>query len=152
MGWQRDISRNESQKGLCHIRNFMERHSQTVVLVVNVPSRFDLGTHSCVNYEVKAFNRKLDKHMRSIQNAATVEVTSDRDHFTKHCLPLNRKGKEQAAKTISTWEIFKLQKKDPIKMSWKEEQKLEGANTVCNNGDKDGDQLIHEEQEIRDQE
>jgi len=29
-------------------------------------------------------------------------------------------------------------------MSWREEQKLEGANTVSNNVDKDGDQIIHE--------
>jgi hypothetical protein len=56
-------------------------------------------------------------------------VTSDRDHFTQHGLHLNRKGKEQAAKTVSSIkEIFKLEK-DPIKMRWKE-QKLEGTNTV----------------------
>ena len=61
----------------------MERHSQTNVLVVTVPNRFDLGEHSCVNDEVNAFNIKLDKHMKSIQNAATVEVTSDRDLFTR---------------------------------------------------------------------
>ena len=48
-------------------------------------------------------------------------------------------------------EIFKLQK-DPIKMSWKEEQKLEGVNIVSNNVDKDGDQITHEEQAKTDQE
>jgi len=108
-----------------------------------VPNRFDLGAHSCVNYEVNAVNRKLDKHMKSFQNATTVEVTSDRENFTKHGLHLNRKGKEQAAKTIvsSIQDIFKLQKKGSIKISWKEEQKLEGANTVSNNVDKDGDQI-----------
>jgi lysophospholipase L1-like esterase len=54
--------------------------------------------------------------MKSFQNVATVEVTSDTDHFTKHGLHLNRKGKEQTAKTIasSIKEIIKLQKKDPI--------------------------------------
>jgi hypothetical protein len=59
--------------------------------------------------------------MKSFQNAGTVEVTSYRDHFTKHGLHLNRRGKEEAAKTISNSikEIFKLQKKEPIKMSWK---------------------------------
>ena len=97
-GGIRDISRNDSQKGLCQIRNFVERHSQTNVLIVNVPNRYDLEARSCVNYEVNAFNRKLDKHMKSFQNAAAVEVTSDRDHFTQHGLHLNSKGKEQAAK------------------------------------------------------
>ena len=153
-GGIRDISGYESQKDLCQIRNFMYRHSQTNVLLVNVPNRFYLWTHSCVNYEVNAFNRKLDKHVKSFQNAATVEVTSDREHFTQHVLHLNSKGREQAPKTnvSSIKEIFKLQKKDPIKMSWKEEKKLEGANTVSNNVDKHGDQIIHEEQANRDQE
>ena len=36
-------------------------------------------------------------------------------------------------------------------MSWKEEQKLEGANTVSSNVDKDGGQTIHEEQTNREQ-
>jgi hypothetical protein len=107
-GGTRDISRNKSHKELGQIRKFMERHSQTNVMVVNVPNRFDLEAHSCVNQEVKAFNRKLDKHMKNFQHATTVKVTSDRDHFTKHGLHLNRRGKEQAAKTIanSIKEIF----------------------------------------------
>ena len=37
-------------------------------------------------------------------------------------------------------------------MSWKEEQNLEGANTVSSNVDKDSDQILHEEQANRDQE
>jgi len=107
MGWHTNLKK---------IRNFVERHNQANVVVVNVLNRFDLETHSCVNYAVNAFNRKFDKHMKSFQNAATIEVTSDRDSFTKHGLHLNRKGKEWAAKTIvsSIKEIFKLQKKDPI--------------------------------------
>ena len=89
----------------------MERYSHTNVLVVNVLKRSDLETHSCVIYEVNAFNRKLDKHMKSYQNANTVEVTSDRDHYTKRGLHLNGQGKEEATKTIasSVKEIFKLQ-------------------------------------------
>jgi len=153
-GGIRDISRNESQKGLRQIKNFVERHSQTNVLVVNVPNRFDLEAQSSVNYAVNAFNRKLDKHMKSFQNATTTDVTSDGDSITKHGLHLNRKGKEWGAKTIvsSIKEIFKLQNKDPIKRGWKEEQKLEGANTVSNNMDKYDDQVIHKEQASRDQE
>jgi RNase H-fold protein (predicted Holliday junction resolvase) len=60
----KDISRNETLKGLCQIRNFV-KHSQTNVLVMNVPNRFDLDAQSCVNYEVKFFNKKLGKHMKS---------------------------------------------------------------------------------------
>ena len=129
-GGTRDISRNELQRGLSQIRNFVEKHSQTDVLVMNVPHSFDLGAHSCVNSEVKAFNRQLDKYMMSFQNADTVEVTSNRDHFTQHGLHLNKKGKKQAAEIIvsSIKEVFKLQI-DPIYMRWKEKQQVEQANT-----------------------
>jgi hypothetical protein len=57
-GCIRDISRNKSKKVLCQSRNFVEKHDQTNILVVNVPNRFDLEAHSCVNYEVNTFNRK----------------------------------------------------------------------------------------------
>ena len=96
-------------------KNFVEKHSQTDVLVMSVSHRFDLGAHSCVNSEVKAFNRKLDKHMKSFQNAATVKVLSFKRSFYS-TWSLNRKGKKQAAKIIvsSIKEIFKLQKEDHI--------------------------------------
>jgi len=60
--------------------------------------------------------------MKSFQNAATVAVTSDRDHVTKHGLHLNRNGEKSLQKPIASLikEIFKQQKQDLIKMSWKE--------------------------------
>jgi hypothetical protein len=61
----RDVSGNDTQNSLRQIRNFVKRLSETNVLVVNAPNGFKLRAHSCVNYEVKAFNRKSDKHMKS---------------------------------------------------------------------------------------
>jgi hypothetical protein len=85
--------------------------------------------------------------MKSFKNANTLEVTFDRDRYTKHGLYLNGQGKEGAAKTNgnSIKENLKLQKKYPIKMGWKEAQELEGANTVSSNVDKDGDQILYEQ-------
>ena len=138
-GGIRDISRNESQKGLRQLRNFVEMHAQTNVLVA----------HYCFNYEVYTFNRKLGKHMKNFQHTSAIEFTSNRELFTKHGLHLNRKGKEQAAKTIvsSVKEIFKPQEKDPTKMRWKEKQDPKEATTVLSNVDKDGNQILHEDQE-----
>ena len=140
-GGTRDVSRNETQRGLAQIREFVGKHSHTNVLVMNVPHRFDLEAHSCVNNEVKVFNRKLNKRMKSFQNAATVEVTSNRSHFTQHGLHLNRRGKEQAAKTIasSIKTIFRPKKEDPIYITWKEKQQVEQAKTSNTTVYKDGD-------------
>lgn len=53
--------------------------------------------------------------MKDCYNASTIKVASEGDHCTQHGLGLNRKGKEQAAKTIVGLinEIFKLTEKDP---------------------------------------
>ena len=93
-GATKDISRNKTQKGLCQIRSFLEKNSQTNILVMNVPNKFDLDAQSCVNYEVKVLNRKLGKHMKSFPSASTVQVTPDRDQFMQHGLHLNRKGEK----------------------------------------------------------
>jgi hypothetical protein len=54
-----DVGRNESMKGLQQIRNFVDNHKQTNVIVMSVPYRHDLESNSCVNEEVKVYNRKL---------------------------------------------------------------------------------------------
>lgn len=64
--------------------------------------------------------------MKGFYNTSTVKAGSEGDHFTQHGLDLNRKGKEQVAKTIasSIKESFKQEKKTPMNMNWKEELKL----------------------------
>jgi hypothetical protein len=85
--------------------------------LINIP----IGKCSSSNKEIELSQKQayiyIYIYMKSFQNAATIEVTSDRDHSTQHGLHLYSKQKEQAAKTIasSTEEIFKLQKKDPHK-------------------------------------
>ena len=76
---------------------------------------------SCVNEEVKVFNRKLRKHLKACNNTQMVEVDSNRDYYTRHGLHLNQKGKEQMARNIA-WAIkdkLNVQKCAPIIMSHK---------------------------------
>ena len=58
-GDTKDVSKTETLKGLSEIRSFVEKHSQANILVMNVTNRYNLEAQSCVNYEVKVFNRKL---------------------------------------------------------------------------------------------
>lgn len=48
-GDAKDVSKNETLKGFCEIRIFVENHSQTNILVLNVPNRYNLDAHFCVN-------------------------------------------------------------------------------------------------------
>lgn len=60
-GGTNNISKNESNKGLRYVTQFVQNKRNTNVIIINAPHRFDLEESSCVNKEVKVFNRKLKK-------------------------------------------------------------------------------------------
>ena len=66
-GGTKDVSRNETDKGLIQIRNSVNKNTNTNVLVMNLPHRHDLEQKSRVNDEMKRFNRKLKKIMTVLQ-------------------------------------------------------------------------------------
>ena len=82
-GGTRDIGRNESVKGLHQIRNFVDKHRQTNIIVMSAPHRYDLEPNSCVNEEVKVYNRKLKKYLKVLNNVHILEVDTDRDFLHK---------------------------------------------------------------------
>jgi len=74
-GGTRDVGRSETKKGLYQMKNFVSKHNQTNVIVMIVPCRYDLDPKSCVNDEVKVYNRKLKKHLKAFDNTCVLEVT-----------------------------------------------------------------------------
>ena len=103
-GGTRDIGWNESNQALKQIKNFVQSYSNTNIIVISVPCRYDVDQKSCVNEEVEVFNRKLCKHLKAFNNTQMVEGGSNRDYYTRHGLHLNQKGKEQMARNIA-WAI-----------------------------------------------
>jgi len=99
-GGIQDAGRNESEKGLCQIRNSVENLKHTNVIVMSVPYRHNLAPNSCVNHEVKVYNRELKKHLKVLENTCVIEVDTERDLFTKHGLHMNLKGNEHIAYKI----------------------------------------------------
>jgi hypothetical protein len=57
-GGTKDVSKNESQKGLLCIQKFVQTNLNTNVFVLNLPKRWDLEDQSCMNKETMKFNRK----------------------------------------------------------------------------------------------
>ena len=92
-GGTRDIASNNSKSGLSHISHFANITSNTNVLVMCAPTRYDLMPSSCVNTEVKSFNRKLCKIMKLHNHVRVCLMDSDRDYFTTHGLHINSRGK-----------------------------------------------------------
>jgi hypothetical protein len=55
-GETRNVSKDESNKGLTEIRKFMENNKNTNIMIIHLPTRLDLEPMSCINQETKVFN------------------------------------------------------------------------------------------------
>ena len=90
---------------------------------MEAPHRFDLEESSCVNKEIKAFNRKLKKKkLRDTIITKVIDMSTNRDHYTKHGLHTNKSGKESLTRrtTDIVNKLFAGQKPAPITLEWKE--------------------------------
>jgi hypothetical protein len=92
-GGTHDVGRNESNIGIRALKDFVSTHDHTNVFVINVPHRYDLAPTSCINHEVKAFNRNLGKQRKVHKNLSVINVDLDSKLYTRHGLNLNPKGK-----------------------------------------------------------
>jgi hypothetical protein len=63
-------------------------------------NRYDLMEFSCVNEEIKIFNRKTHKIMKVENNVKILDTNLDRSYYTKHRLNLYRIGKERVMERI----------------------------------------------------
>ena len=119
-GGANDVTKNNSKMALRHIRNFIKSNNHTNIILVSLPHRYDLMQSSCVNDEIRSFNRKLMKSVRAFQHASILEMVNDRKLFIKHGLHLNGLRKEVLSKQIvSHTRAILDQKKDPqVILSW----------------------------------
>ena len=122
-GGTNNIAKNESEKGLVHILNFVKQRKHTNIIVVNAPKRHDLPTTFCVNSEVTTYNRKLYKSMKPCENVKIRDSDMHREHFTRHGLHMNAVGKELIAQGITDHirETFVIRQTPPIILKWKQD-------------------------------
>jgi hypothetical protein len=121
-GGANDVPKNNATKGFTQEINYLRRHQQTNCIVMTVPHRFDLDNNSCVNIDIKTYNRRLTKAAKHLNKVIVVNTVMERKFFTRHGLHLNVRGKEIMSKKLTTviQEIIGLQTKNGIiPMSWK---------------------------------
>jgi hypothetical protein len=89
---------------------------------MNGPNRYDLEETSCMNKEVKVYNRKLNNIKRRYNYTEVTDMSADRDHYTKHGLHMNGIGKDWLARRIANTinKLFVNHKLAPIILEWKE--------------------------------
>jgi hypothetical protein len=93
-GGANDVDKNASEKVLVQTVNFLRINPHTNVTVINVTHRFDVDGKSCINEELRRYNRKLSKIINKFENALLINAVSDTHLFNNHGLHMNVKGKE----------------------------------------------------------
>jgi RNase H-fold protein (predicted Holliday junction resolvase) len=68
------LQKNNSTTALRHVRNFIKSNNHTNIILVSAPHRYDLMQSSCVNNEIRSFNRKLMKSVKSIPTCVNLEI------------------------------------------------------------------------------
>jgi hypothetical protein len=97
-GGANDVAKNNAKMALKHISNFVKSNNHTNIIVTNLPHGFALIQSSCVNSEIRSFNRKLIKSIKIYNHASILEMCSGRKFVPNHGLHLNGLGKEVMAK------------------------------------------------------
>ncbi|PNF30585.1 hypothetical protein B7P43_G09959 [Cryptotermes secundus] len=150
-GGSYEVNKNMAKIALNQIISFVETNNHTNFIILSAPHRHDLVDFSCVNNEIKSFNRKLKKQVKISKYTMVLEINPTRELFTKHGLHLNGKGKEMIAKQIVAQLPNILGKKDDgvISLGWKNGQiKGESIDALGNrtqSPEKRNSNFIHEE-------
>jgi hypothetical protein len=58
-GGSNDLNQNKVKLAISRIREFIERHSHTNIILANVPIRYDLSYHSPTNKRIRSYNKEL---------------------------------------------------------------------------------------------
>jgi lysophospholipase L1-like esterase len=76
-GGANDISRNESNIGLRHLRKFALENEHTNIVAITPPHRYNLQDSSCINTETQIFSRKLHKLQKDLHHVDVIDSTQN---------------------------------------------------------------------------
>ena len=105
---------------------------------------------------INIFNRKLNQLMKRYNHTEVIDLSTNRDHYTKHGLHMNKSEKEWLSRRIadSIHKLFEGLKPAPIILEWKESL-IEGNQTEAighkDNNLKTGQQEVQTSSRIRKQ-
>jgi len=106
--------------------NTQNKISEEIRKRIQAGNRYDLPTQSCVNTEVKLYNKRLQNIVSASNHARVHSMSTERRHHTQHGLHFNKKGREwivnNIIKEIRNWKSS-YRVSSPIELPWKNEMK-----------------------------
>jgi hypothetical protein len=123
-GGTRDISSNDTSKGIRHFKQFAMKSSNTNVIIRYAPHLHDLREKFCINKEGIIFNSKLHKVTKSFQHVQLLVMNMSRNLLMKHGLHSDSSGISWTSgiieKSISVLSSTK-QDNAPRNLAWPDE-------------------------------
>jgi lysophospholipase L1-like esterase len=126
-GGTKDIGKNNSKEAIRNVLNFVKTNSHTNIVLLTVPHRYDLESWSCVNEEIRVYNRKLEKCIKCFKHVTLLNHDLNRALYTRHGLHFNKTGKNVLARNIALI-CSKILHRDKklIYLPWKENNNNSG--------------------------
>jgi hypothetical protein len=120
VGGSNDFDKNAYRSNLTSLVKFLDDTQNTNIILTEVPIRNDIGVGYPINEQITNYNKKLQKVIKCFRHVKLTRVTTNREHFTKHGLHLNRTGKETLSKEIIKYLPIKQgsQKAVAIQLPW----------------------------------
>ena len=103
-----------------NIRNYLMSITNTNILLLNIPYRFDLPNYLTVNKKILMLNKKLQKLVRLLPHTKFLNSNNDRHLFTRHGLHHNKLGKHLITLQIvcHILAIFQHRSSSPKPLEW----------------------------------
>jgi hypothetical protein len=122
-GGPNDFFKKVHRNNITSLVNFLEISHHTNIILIDVPLRYDKDIGSSVNEQIRKHNRQLHKIIKCYKHVNLIKSTTNREHFTRHGLHLNRVGKEVESKEIINYLPSNQNdnKVAVLQLPWKEE-------------------------------
>ena len=95
IGGYNDIGKSDLNSNLTTRVKFLDDLQPTNVILAEILIRYDIGATLHISDQIKKYNKKLGKMTKSYKQVKLIKTTTNREHYTKHGLHLNSRGKNQ---------------------------------------------------------
>jgi hypothetical protein len=127
-GGTNNIGTNSWSSILKKMIDFIRTNNHTNILINIIPYHHDLASHSQLNKEIKAINKKLLRITQAYDHTEMLTVDDNRKLCTRHGLHLNKVGKSVLTSQITRFICAVLKQKTLLTVAVN--SKLESDNSV----------------------
>jgi hypothetical protein len=134
-GGSNDVSENKANVALKYISNCVKANNNTHIILLSAPHRHDLMDSSYVNKEIKSCNRKLMKHVKTVNHTKVLDIDPTKRilYSARSASKWAREGRGCQTNSSSTFHNSKEKVDEPISLGWESDFMKGDPSTVSEN-------------------